>query len=424
MRPQLHGDKIITSWTADNVTFIQELSLVNGSSSGLPDTLNILYRCINRSGRLVNIATRLVLDPVLNGSEPRVFCIPDNVFLSNETVFSSGSIPFYWYAFDNYDKPTVKVQGTIDGSTAPSKIIFASWERFNENNWEFPVNSSREFRREGTGFFDGSVALYYGPVALKMNQTNEITARYGLYQGKPLQEQGMTLGLSVTNQSASLPVTVTADFLNSLNTQLDRLKIEIFVPTNFMLAGGETNIFEFTNIATNDSREVSWDLEGPGNPGDNYVKVKALGYINETRTVETAEAEKMFTFLPLSSATNLNVTAYNIVTNVYVVSNNPAVSLTNIVTNNVTPAVTAVKPSLISPAISKKEMLLLGEISDLDKLIESVDLKYQILDGIYKNEYTTNSAFLNDLDHDIEQFEEKLSGEEERLTNELMILRD
>ncbi len=425
-KPMVERDKIVTVWSVKNIEISQEIFIVNGQVSGLPDTMNILYRVINRSGRPANIGTRIVLDPALNNAEPRSFVIPDKGSIIRETVFSGGDIPQYWYAFDNYDNPAIRVQGSLEGATKPSELVFASWERFYDNKWDFSVDSSRELKREGTSQYDSSAALYYGPAALDRDFTNEITAKYGLFAATPVTGRGLTLSLAVPRQTSVLPVSVYADFLNSGRNPLDKVDLELTVPQNFMLTQGENNITELQNVGVNESRKVKWDLTGPGTAGDYKVKVKATGTVIGTRTVQgtksSVEAEKEFSFILAAVLTNgpagTNLTAQ---TNLQGLSTNTVI-ITNYVTNYTGAAATGT--NAVSRPVTAGERLILKEINDLDSLINSVNNKYEILMGIYKNNYATNNTFIKDTDGDIEKFEEELSVEEESLTNESMILRD
>lgn len=361
----------------------------------------------------MTVQMRVVLDPVLGTSVPKRFSTPGYGNITKETLLFDDSIPSFWYSFDDYDNPVIKVQGTFDNATKPEKIIFSSWEKFYENKWDFQIDSSMDFRRQGTVQYDSAVGIFYKPVTLSGNISNQITLLYGLYLPGIINEKGMTLSVSVPKEVNSLPVTVGAELKNSGNFPLARLTLELVAPSNFTLAQGETNVIKFLKVDTNESRKVSWNLSGTSSFNANALLVRATALTNSKATnALIIQSEKFFTYYQPSQTLITNAVNTNTAVQI------PQTNLTNPLTNAATTYVTP------NPAISAEEKTILNEIKGLDNLIDKISIKYEILKGIYRNTYITNSSFLSDLDDDIKYFEERLKGEEESLTNDMTYPRE
>lgn len=255
-RPYLSGGRIISEWVTQGVSVIQSIGIAAGRVSGLPDTMNLTYSFINNESKDMNVEIKIVLDPVLGNSEPMMFFVPDRGPVGTETQLLKDSMPPLWYAFDNTNSRALGAQETIAGSaTSPAKIVFASWERFYENSWDFQIDSSRDFRRQGTVQYDSAVGIYYSPLLLVKDFTNSITMLYGIYSGTNAAAPAVALPSGPANIAAVpvvSPVIVT-------NVNMDSV----------------TNVF--TNAVTNFTSAPA--VSGPAKEKESAAEKKLLGQI-------------------------------------------------------------------------------------------------------------------------------------------------
>jgi|GEM_PF-2329802 len=321
-KPFISGENIISEWVLQDLTVIQSAGIVAGISSGAPDTMKLTFSYIYSGTQEATVETRVVLDTFLGSSEPKMYSIAGTGDISRETLLYKDSIPAYWYSCDNYNNPVVRAQETIENSTLPVRIIFASWERFNENRWDFNIDSSRDFRRLGTPQYDSAVGIFYSPLKLSRGVTNSITLLYGVYG--PFSRSKASV-----SESSAMPVSNTVEPVAPAAIKTPEVQVSTVVITNVIT---NTQLNSMTNVVTN------------------YINAVT----NTTHTVSSSEAK------------------------------------------------------------------LLNEIGSLDGIIDKVSIKYEILMGIFKNTFITNSTFLKDIDSDIKHFEEKLSDEEESLSNDMI----
>ncbi len=411
-RPFIEGNKIITEWVVRDIDVIQEAGITKGASTGLEDTMLISYKIANKTGRTIKIGARIVLDTVLDDIEPKEFGIPGAGNISKETLLSHDGIPGFWYAFDDYSNPILRTVGTFkgEGVVKPDRVIFAAWDRFYDNKWDFSVDSSRDFRRQGTAQMDSAVALFYDPVEKGKDEMRQINTMYGVYGTSVFTGDDMFVSMSVPMELKGPPVPVAVDFNNHSKNPLDRLQIEIIPPQGFKLSPDETNMINYVKVNSGESKKMLWNLTGLNTGGTYNVRIKATGWINEVS--QSIEVDKDFSIVSLKTNIKQNI-----------VTEKPVVQVETPVTtvHETLPETVIQKPN---PALSEQERKLLMEINELDELISQISKKYEIMMGVYKNLYTTNNSYILDADSDIKNFQSALEEEEEKLSDEMSILRD
>lgn len=75
-RAYIDGKKIVAGWEYNGLMIVQETGIVNGSSTGLADTMFVSYKIQNKSGRKIKIGTRILLDVMTGNSKPKGFGVP------------------------------------------------------------------------------------------------------------------------------------------------------------------------------------------------------------------------------------------------------------------------------------------------------------------------------------------------------------
>lgn len=406
-RPYRDGIKIITEWRIKNINIVQEVSIVTGTASGRDDMMKVTYKIQNNSKKAVNVGLRVLLDTLLGDIDPKAYGLPNRSIIDRETTLSEDSIPSFWYCFDDYTNPMIRAQGVLKGAevTKPTRIVFASWDRFYENNWDFPVNSTMDFRRRGTSKYDGAVALYYDPVKVEANQEILISLMYGMYSAESLAGENLNLSINVPEKVEKPPVSVNVTLVNTYPYPIENLRLEILLPEGFDLLKGETNVKIFSQPKSSRLMNFRWHLISGSIGGTFKVKVRATGVINGEQKM--IEAETNFSINYVESLT-IQTTKEKVVA--------PEKEVIPYVKPEVKPEV--------KKDISIREKKLMMEINRLDSLINEVTRRYQVLMGIYKGLFSKDSKFLDNLDSDIQNYENKMKEVEEDLSDEMMYLRD
>ncbi len=410
-KPLLDSKKIQSEWIIKDVSIIQEVSLINGQSTGNEDTMLIVYKITNKKNKKSMIGLRMLLDTVAGDLSARAFGIPGQGKIDKETRIVRDDIPPYWYYLDNYDNPVFGAMDTTmgDGITKPDRIIFAGWVRLTDNPWELVVDSTRDFRRPGTSQYNSAAAMYYDPVEIDKDKNIGITNIFGKYSPSYFTDKDMLMSLNVPKEPPSPPIPVAVELVNQAKTVMDKLEFEIIIPNGFKLSDNETNIIDFFKVETNASKKVLWNLINGNIGGKFQVTVKASGWINNN--VQTIEAVKDFT---INYFTGAPLQTTNLVSGP-LSNTNFVLTNTNVIATNIIFTLPAV--------VSEQEKRLIKEIGQLDDLINDVNKKYQILMGIYKNLYMTNEIFLNEIDTNIQNFNDKLHDFEFNMSNENMLIK-
>jgi hypothetical protein len=421
-RAEVVGNKIITEWSIKGIVFIQEVEIVKGPSTGNMDSMRILYRVKNENPIKSKVGLRIMLDTYLGDKDGAAFSLPELGDISHEAQFYRESIPAYWYSFDSFDNPLIKTQGILKGFgvTTPDKVVFSSWDRLYDNLWDFVIDSTKEFKRVGTGHYDSAIALYYEPVEMGPNEMMYISTVYGLYGATLFSSQDLAVSISIPAEPAAPPVSVSVDIKNTSKTALDKLTLQITYPKGFSLVEGEKETIDFVKVGAGESKKGLWHLTCGSIGGNFNVSVKAVGMVNNNSQEVIAQKSFKMNYLEnlvvsdktveqalevkieekVAAATNTNMTADNIFTN-----------------KQITPIKQPGKTVPKEYIPSQQELDLIAEIEGLDGLLEEINKKYEVLIEIYRNSYLTNQA-LAGLDNDLNYYSTLLQDEETKLSNQ------
>lgn len=421
-RAEVRGDKIISEWSIRGINIIQEVSIVNGISTGREDNMRILYKVRSENRRSVKVGLRILLDTYLGDKDGSAFRIPGVGDINKEAEFFQDSVPTYFYSFDSFADPTVRSQGVLvgQGVVKPDKVVFASWDRLYDNLWDFVVDGNKEFKRVGTARYDSAVALYYEPMELEYNDIMFVSTLYGIYGVSFFSSEDLYMTLSVPATPKSPPIPVAVEVKNKNDGTLDKLALEIKIPEGFSLVEGENKTIEFVKVVSGENKKAIWHLTSKSIGGTFTVKVSGVATIgNNTQSID---AKKEF---KINYVESLVVKKTEIVEDLekemdIKIEEKKAALVTD--TNAVvvpkpkpkTKEKTRRKPVKYKP--SDDELKLMAEIEALDKLIEEVNKKYEIMIEVYRNVYVTNQAMLT-IDKDIEYYNTRMKEEQTSLSN-------
>ncbi|NLY88127.1 MAG: hypothetical protein GX085_00655, partial [Firmicutes bacterium] len=134
----------------DTVEVIQEIKVVESTTTMLPDTAKIQYTIINRDEKPREVGLRVVIDTMLGENDGNPFRIGETAIVT-DTVFPREELPEFWQAFDTLSNPRVIAQGTLKGreATPPDYLYFTNWGTVADHHWDVPLVSGRDFTRAG-----------------------------------------------------------------------------------------------------------------------------------------------------------------------------------------------------------------------------------------------------------------------------------
>lgn len=418
-RPYIDGKKIIAAWEYNGILIVQEIGITASAGTGLDDTMSITYKLNNKSGRKIKAGFRILLDVLTGTTKPKGFGVPGQGTITRETQFFRDNIPPYWYIFDSFENPVIRAQGTLTGAgnTKPDRLVFAAWDRFYDNTWDFAVDSKRELRRLATPEFDSAAAIYYDPIDLENDQSMLVSTSYGMYGTSFFTEKDMLLSLTVPNDPGHPPIPVSAAFINQGKLILDRLQMEIEVPKGFNLSPDETNVFSFIKVQTNREYGALWNLTSGSINGNFKIKVRATAWNENVSNVIVSEQNFNINYVENPVPTNIvkKPDVKPVVT--------PKPVIVPVLTNTVQVTNQMVVVEEITN-VSPEEEQLLREIKQLDRLIDEINKKYQVLMGIYKNVYKPDQKYMDDIEADLKKYQSSLENQEAILSNEKQLLRD
>ena len=108
------------------VEVIQEISIVESTTTGYPDTTKIKYSIVNREQVPHEIGLRVVIDTMLGENDGAPFRIGETA-VQTDAVFDKERLPEFWQAFDTLTDPKVIAQGTLKGRQHPDLLYFTNW---------------------------------------------------------------------------------------------------------------------------------------------------------------------------------------------------------------------------------------------------------------------------------------------------------
>ena len=172
-RMMKRGDAILATWTTFNINVMQIIRIVNGPTTGKPDTVEIQYNIVNQGGNNNNVGARIMIDTKLGKEDGVNFKTLKAGDITEETGLSKEQLPDYWFCYDDLTNPAIGAQGTIKipDTVYPDKIIFSSWDRFKKNIFDFIIKPGKNFQRTGgIGKFDSAVAVLWNERELKPDE--------------------------------------------------------------------------------------------------------------------------------------------------------------------------------------------------------------------------------------------------------------
>ncbi len=163
------------------VDVTQEISIVESTTTGYPDTAKIKYSLVNRDDLPHEVGLRVVIDTMLGENDGAPFRIGETAIQTDSVIEKSG-LPEFWQAFDTLTDPKVIAQGTLKGreATPPDFLYFTNWGSVADSHWEVPLVPERDFTRAGEFELDSAAVYLWKPVTLPAAGSATYVLYYGL----------------------------------------------------------------------------------------------------------------------------------------------------------------------------------------------------------------------------------------------------
>ncbi len=163
------------------VEVTQEITIVESTTTGYPDTAKIKYSIFNRDAVAHEIGLRVVIDTMLGENDGAPFRIGETA-IQTDAVREQSQLPEFWQAFDTLTAPKVIAQGTLKGreATPPDFLYFTNWGSVADSHWEVPLVPERDFTRAGEFELDSAAVYMWLPVTVPAAGSATYVMYYGL----------------------------------------------------------------------------------------------------------------------------------------------------------------------------------------------------------------------------------------------------
>ncbi len=174
------GAKI--TWNSKALAATLNLDFVLSASSAVADGLKLTLLLVNVSQSPLKAGVRWVLDTNLGEKKDHFRLSTDDVVASETKL--EGSYPEWWSSRSATDDTFGLLVMLGQGSTPPSRVIFANWKRLDDSSWDSGFKAGREFNLLPYSFNDSAVAEYWDAQELAPGLSREIDVTLGLVSAK------------------------------------------------------------------------------------------------------------------------------------------------------------------------------------------------------------------------------------------------
>lgn len=175
------GQAVLAEYRYGDVSVEQNLSLVESPSTGLMDSVRVMYVATNTGSTAHSVGVRVLLDTMLGSNDGAPFRIGD-LSKASAAMVRGTEMPDFWQAFDSISQPKVVAQGTLigQGLTQPDRMYFVDWGTPADDLWNFSFEAGAPFLRKGEGEPDSASVLFWDPRALGPGESRAYATIYGL----------------------------------------------------------------------------------------------------------------------------------------------------------------------------------------------------------------------------------------------------
>jgi hypothetical protein len=268
--PELDEEKgvIRTVCRFDTVEVMQEIAVVESTTTLLPDTAKIQYTIINRDEKPREVGLRVVIDTMLGENDGNPFRIGETA-IETDTVFPREELPEFWQAFDTLSNPRVIAQGTLKGREAipPDYLYFTNWGTVADHHWDVPLVRGRDFTRAGEFELDSAAVYKWEPVTVAPVDTCTYVLYYGLggVTVKPGELQlGVTSPAEIPLVATEKSYSIIAYIENTGAGPAMNARVRLNLPRGLVLTGRRPAESALGNIRPGEIKQVHWEIKPDG----------------------------------------------------------------------------------------------------------------------------------------------------------------
>src|SRR5690554_1933008 len=268
--PELDEEKGVIRTVCRFVTVevMQEIAVVESTTSLLPDTAKIQYTIINRDEKPREVGLRVVIDTMLGENDANPFRIGETA-IETDTVFPREELPEFWQAFDTLSNPRVIAQGTLKGREAipPDYLYFTNWGTVADHHWDVPLVRGRDFTRAGEFELDSAAVYKWEPVTVAPVDTCTYVLYYGLggVTVKPGELQlGVTSPAEIPLVATEKSYSIIAYIENTGAGPAMNARVRLNLPRGLVLTGRRPAESALGNIRPGEIKQVHWEIKPDG----------------------------------------------------------------------------------------------------------------------------------------------------------------
>lgn len=319
------GDSITATWSVDDLTFTQTISLANRESneSGM---VSIIVG-VKNEGAPRKVQARLLLDTCLGDQDYGYYQYVEGtntVTVDSETVITE-NLPKQLYAADTVAGASVMAY-TVHNSTASlTKMAFGHWSHLASTLFDFEPVSTLNFTNTRSEYAtaDSAYALYYDLGSISSGDTQSVNTYYGVFSNYNTPAENSVavnvtapVKLSLNDDKTDYvrqenvgiaDFSVAVDFSNiASETAVDLSHVRLVVRTSSNLRSlndqGEENACDFdggvpftadyTNVAVGESNNKTLYFEGRLTANASYEKI-TIGVYDVSDGGELSESNKL-----------------------------------------------------------------------------------------------------------------------------------
>lgn len=307
IRPTNYAGKILTEWNIRGLAIRQYVEIVDGPTTGRPDTVHVYYVVDNSSGQVRNVGAEIILDVYAGDHDGTYYSLPDGTVIDREREFDRASMPRYWYSMESGGN--VRVEGALIYPLLirPDRVLFTEWKRLYDHLWDIRADNHRF---PSLRHFDDAVGVFFDPRPVADGQKTFFNTLYGIYGAKVFSSEQLIADVAVPAVAYETPFFVTLNIENTSGKTVRNLKVALNLPRELTVASGSPNPLSVSAGDLPDGKKLTYTY---------LVDVTPYG-----RTLPESGTSVRFS---LSGTISGEVTSLETVTPVTI---NPSVVITNV----------------------------------------------------------------------------------------------
>ena len=309
------NDEIKATWSVDDLTFIQTISLVNAGSNE-HGMAYISYEVLNK-GKEADIKCRILMDTALGYQDYAYYNVGDgnNLVQSEQTLEKEGYNKSF-YSVDNPFAPSVvayTVNASIENKECmPYMTTFAHWNNLAATVFDYEPDDTMTFTNTYNKEYltaDSAYAMYFDMGSVAKNQSSIIATNYGVFSNESVDYSAsaalnviapdvMELTSDKTAYKDDGYFTTTTAIENVSKKTFDRVRVVVYttggitaLDQNGTDAGAtydDPYYMEFTNFVPDQRQTIEWKFKAKPLEEGSYSKISYKIYnVSDDATLNT-----------------------------------------------------------------------------------------------------------------------------------------